>query len=256
MRFEYHRLACRFAIAVAAVLIAGRAAQAGQISIAVAANFTEAAKQIGDAFEAETGHDAVLSFGSTGQLYTQISQGAPFEVFLAADALRPARAVSEGYGVDGTAFTYAVGRIVLWSADADLVNGGETLTGGGFDKIAIANPETAPYGTAAVEAMKALGVFDALAAKIVRGNNIAQTFQFVQTGNAELGFVALSQIAADDDGSRWVVPSELYAPIRQDAVLLKAGTGNEAASDFLDFLKGDTATAIIEKYGYGVESAK
>ena len=136
------------------------------------------------------------------------------------------------------------------------MNGGETLTGGGFDKIAIANPETAPYGTAAVEAMRALGVFDALAAKIVRGNNIAQTFQFVQTGNAELGFVALSQIAADDDGSRWVVPSELYAPIRQDAVLLKAGTGNEAASDFLDFLKGDTATAIIEKYGYGVESAK
>ena len=149
MRFEYHR----FAIAVAAVLIAGRAAQAGQTSIGVAANFTEAAKEIGDAFEAETGHDAVLSFGSTGQLYTQISQGAPFEVFLAADALRPARAVSEGYGVDGTAFTYAVGRIVLWSADADLVNGDETLTGGGFDKIAIANPETAPYGTAAVEAM-------------------------------------------------------------------------------------------------------
>ena len=214
-----------------------------------------AAKEIALAFTAETGHDAVLSFGSTGQLYTQITQGAPFEVFLAADTARPAKALKEGLGVAGSDFTYAVGRIVLWSADAGLVKGEETLREAGFDKIAIANPETAPYGTAAVEAMQALGVYDALSGRFVQGNNIAQTFQFVQTGNAELGFVAASQIAGSDAGSRWDVPSELYAPIRQDAVLLENGADNEAAKAFLDFLKGPSAATVIEKYGYGVESA-
>ena len=235
-------------------LFAGSAA-AGQANVAVAANFTEAAKEIAAAFKAETGHDALLSFGSTGQLYTQITQEAPFEVFLAADEARPAKALDEGYGVEGTDFTYAVGRIVLWSTDGDLVKGEETLADGAFEKIAIANPETAPYGAAAVAAMKGLGVYDALAAKIVQGNNIAQAFQFVQTGNAELGFVAASQIAGSEAGSGWDVPADLYAPIRQDAVLLKKGEANEAAQAFLDFLKGPDAAAVIEKYGYGTETA-
>lgn len=225
---------------------------ADEARIAVAANFTDAAKEIAAAFEEETGDEAVLSFGSTGQLYNQISQGAPFEVFLAADTKRPAKAVEEGYGVEGTRFTYAIGQIVLWSREADLVTGEDTLKGADFDKIAIANPKAAPYGAAAVEAMKALGVYDALQPKIVQGNNIAQTFQFVDTGNAALGFVALSQVAMSDEGSRWAVPPELYEPIRQDAVLLKTGAGNAAAKAFLDFLKGPKAGEIIEKYGYAV----
>ncbi|MFZ2099898.1 MAG: molybdate ABC transporter substrate-binding protein [Oricola sp.] len=241
------------ALVVAALL--ADTALAGEAKVAVAANFTDAANEIAAAFKAETGHEAVLSFGSTGQLYTQITQDAPFEVLLSADDIRPAKAVEDGLGVAGSTFTYAIGRIVLWSADAGLVKGEETLKAGGFDKIALANPETAPYGAAAVEAMKALGVHDALAAKIVQGNNIAQTFQFVETGNAELGFVAASQIAGTDAGSRWEVPADLYTPIRQDAVLLKKGEGNEAATAFLDFLKSPAAAAVIGKYGYGVESA-
>ncbi|GAB4360680.1 MAG: molybdate ABC transporter substrate-binding protein [Oricola sp.] len=228
---------------------------AGEAHVAVAANFTAPAKEIASAFEVETGHHVLLSFGATGQLYAQIRQDAPFEVFLAADAARPARALEEGIAVAGSGFTYAVGRIVLWSADGDLVTGGDTLRTGSFEKIAVANPETAPYGAAAVEAMKALGVYDALKGKFVQGNNIAQTFQFVETGNAELGFVAASQVADSDAGSRWDVPVGLYAPIRQDAVLLAKGEGNEAASAFLEFLKGPKATAVIERYGYGVGPA-
>jgi len=238
---------------VVASLLSGPAV-AGRTNVAVAANFTQAAKEIAAAFQAETGHEAVLSFGSTGQLYTQITQDAPFEVFLAADTRRPAKALADGFGVEGSDFTYAIGKIVLWSTDADRVKGADTLDADGFDRIAIANPETAPYGAAAVEAMKGLGVYDALEGKIVQGNNIAQAFQFVETGNAELGFVAKSQIAGSDAGSRWEVPSDLYAPIRQDAVLLKKGADNAAAAAFLDFLKGPVAGAVIKKYGYGVES--
>ena len=230
-------------------------ASADQTNVAVAANFTEAANEIGAAFKAATGHDAVFSFGATGQLYTQITQDAPFEVFLSADNVRTVKAIEEGFGVKGTDFTYAIGKIVLWSANADLVTGEDTLKAGTFAKIAVANPETAPYGAAAVEAMKALGVYDGLQARIVQGTNIAQTYQFVETGNAELGFVALSQIAAGNKGSRWVVPAELYTPIKQDAVLLKKGEQSAAAKAFLDFLKGPAAAAVIEKYGYGTGSA-
>ena len=226
-------------------------AEAGEASVAVAANFTEAAKEIGKLFEAETGHRAVFSFGSTGQLYTQISQGAPFEVFLAADATRPAKALAEGLAVAGSGFTYATGRIVLYSRDAGLVQGPETLETAGFAKLAIANPATAPYGAAAVETLRALGLYDALAPRLVRGQNIVQTYQFVETGNAELGFVALSQLAGHDGGSRWLVPAALYAPIAQDAVLLERGAGNAAARAFLAFLKGPAAGAVKRKYGYG-----
>lgn len=230
-------------------------AHAGEAKIAVAANFTEAAKEIGEAFNAATGHRPIFSFGSTGQLYAQITQGAPFEVFLAADRERPQKAAAEGYAVPESLFTYAVGRIVLYSAGETLVNGEETLKANAFRKIAIANPATAPYGAAAVETMQALGVYDALKAKVVQGASIAQAYQFVATGNAELGFVALSQIAAHDNGSRWIVPENLHAPIAQDAVLLKTGEGEEAAEAFIAFLKGPAARAIIERYGYGVPSA-
>ena len=251
------RLDRKWTTGVAAVFVGffSVPAPAAETNVAVAANFTDAAKEIAALFAEQTDHEAVLSFGSTGQLYTQITQDAPFEVFLSADNERTVTAIEEGFGVADSDFTYAIGKIVLWSANADLVKGEETLKAGVFDKIAIANPETAPYGAAAVETMKALGVYDGLHARIVQGNNIAQTFQFVETGNAELGFVALSQIAASDAGSRWVVPNDLYEPIRQDAVLLKKGEASEAAKAFLDFLKGPAAAAVIEKYGYGIESA-
>ncbi|MEF2551604.1 molybdate ABC transporter substrate-binding protein [Aurantimonas sp. A2-1-M11] len=225
-------------------------AMADTIYVAVAANFTDAANGIAAAFAAASGHEAALSFGATGQLYTQITQNAPFEVFLAADDERPTLSVEQGYGVAGSVFTYATGQLVLYSAEPGVMIGPDTLEAGAFDQIAIANPETAPYGAAAVEAMKALGVYDALRSKIVQGQSIGQAYQFVETGNAEVGFVALGQVSQTEAGARWIVPQDLYAPIRQDAVLLKAGEANPAAVAFVEFLKGDEAAAIIETYGY------
>jgi molybdate transport system substrate-binding protein len=227
-----------------------RAAQSAETRVAVAANFTEAARQIAEEFERATGHRALLSFGSTGQLFTQITQDAPFEVFLAADAERPLKAVEQGLALADSRFTYAVGRLVLFSADAERVKGEETLRAGAFEKLAIANPTTAPYGAAAIAVLKQLGVHDALQPKLVQGNDLAQTYQFVETGNAELGFVALSQIARKAGGSRWIVPASLHEPIQQDAVLLKQGTANEAAQAFLAYLKGPQARAVLEQYGY------
>jgi molybdate transport system substrate-binding protein len=228
---------------------------AGEVKVAVAANFTEAAQEIGALFEKATGDQAVFSFGATGQLYTQITQEAPFEVFLSADQKTPKKAVTEGFAVPDSLFTYATGKVVLFSKSKDLVKGAETLKEGKFAKIAIANPETAPYGAAGVEVMKKLGVYDALAGKIVQGNNIAQAYQFIETGNAEVGFVALSQLINKNEGSRWIVPDNLYAMIAQDAVLLKKGEDNPAAKAFLAFLKGPEARAVKEKYGYGVGAA-
>ena len=242
----------RVLIAFHVVAVLTVTAEAGTVNVADAANFTDEANEIAVAFADATEHDAVLSFGSTGQFYTQITQGAPFQVFLAADDERPALAVQQGYGVAGTVFTYAIGQLVLYSAEAGKVTGPQTLKDGDFQQIAIANPETAPYGAAAVETMKALDVYDGLTAKIVQGQNIAQAYQFVETGNAEIGFVALGQVSQTDAGSRWVVPPELYQPIRQDAVLLKTGEGNPAAAAFLDFLKGQEAGAVIQKYGYAI----
>jgi molybdate transport system substrate-binding protein len=238
---------------ISALAIGGHAV-AGQSNIAVAANFTEAAKEIAAAFKAKTGHDAVLSFGATGQLYTQITQGAPFDVVLSADTERPKKAVDDGLGVAESRFTYAIGKLVLWSKNPNLVKGEDTLKGGAFAKLAIANPVAAPYGAAAVETMKALKLDEALQPKIVQGNSIAQTFQFIDTGNAELGFVALSQLAGKSEGSRWMVPQAVYSPIKQDAVLLKRGVANEAATAFMSFLKGTEARAIIGKYGYAIDS--
>ena len=228
-------------------------AHAAEFNVAVAANFTDPAKEIAQQFQTKTGHKAVLSFGATGQFYTQITQAAPFHVFFSADQSTPKKLVDEGLAVGDTLFTYAVGKIVLFSTNASLVTGEQTLRDGKFNKIAIANPTVAPYGEAAIETMKALRVYDALTSKIVQGSNIAQTFQFVETGNAELGFVALSQVITRKDGSRWLVPANLYTPIRQDAVLLKTGATNEAAKSFLTFMKGPEAAAVIEKFGYGTK---
>jgi molybdate transport system substrate-binding protein len=247
-----------FVVAVVGALAtaAAQPAAAAQINVAVAANFTEAAKEIAAAFERKTGDKVLLSFGSSGQFYTQITQDAPFQVFLSADQERPEKAVAEGFAVPDSRFTYAVGKLALWSKDADYVKGPETLEQGRFAKIALANPAVAPYGAAAVETMKALKVFDKLQPKFVQGNDISQTFQFVDTGNAELGFVALSQIIARDAGSRWIVPANLYTAIKQDAVLLKKAAGNETARAFVAFLKGPEAAAIEAKFGYGTPESK
>jgi molybdate transport system substrate-binding protein len=228
-------------------------ASAAEINIAVAANFINAAKDIAAAFKAKTGHDAVLSFGSSGEFYTQITQDAPFQIFLSADEERPKRLVDDGLGVVDSRFTYAIGKLVLWSTKPDLVKGEETLETGAFARLAICNPVAAPYGAAAVETMKSLKLFDTVRPKLVEGANISQAFEFVETGNAELGFVALSQVAGNNAGSRWLVPQNLYKPIRQDAVLLKKGATEAAATAFMTFLKGPEAHAIIEKYGYAFD---
>lgn len=236
-------------------LTIGAAAQAAETKVAVAANFTAAAKEIATAFEAETGHTAVLSFGSTGKIYTQIANGAPFSLFLAADQARPIKAEKEGLAVADTRFTYAQGKIVLYSTDPALVDseGAVLQSPDKFDKLAIANPKTAPYGAAAMETLANLKVPSAVMDALVQGDSISQTHQFVASGNAQLGFVALSQVVDSKEGSQWVVPSDLYTPIKQDVVLLKTGADDEAAKAFLAFLKGDTAKAIILKFGYGVE---
>ncbi len=227
------------------------AVQAGTVHVAVAANFTEPAREIAAAFEKATHHQAVLSFGSSGAFYTQIANGAPFDVFLSADAERPQAAERAGLTVPQTRFTYATGRLVLYSAQPGLVDAaGSVLRRGSFDKIAIADPALAPYGIAAIETMRRYGVAETLAPKIVKGTSIAQAYQFVATGAAQLGFVALSEVAARPGGSRWIVPERLHAPIAQQAVLLRPGAGNPAARSFLTFLRSGTARAIIKRYGY------
>ena len=226
--------------------------EAGQTHVAVAANFTEPAKEIAALFKQKTGNEAVLIFGASGAFLTQITHSAPFEVFLSADEDRPKAAIDGGFAVADSRFTYAIGRLMLWSRVVDVTKGDEALKAGNFAKLSIANPTAAPYGTAAIETMKSLQVYDALKPKIVQGNSIAQAFQFVDTRNAELGFVALSQLHDVTQGTRWEVPQNLYAPIRQDAVLLKRGEKDEASLAFLAFLKGPEARAIIEKFGYAL----
>jgi molybdate transport system substrate-binding protein len=218
-------------------------------TIAVAANFTALAEELAEIFAEETGHRPMLSFGSTGQLYAQISQGAPFEVFLAAGDERPRIAIEEGFAVGGTAFTYALGRLVLYSPGRD-VSDGEAALREPFGKLAIADPAAAPYGAAAIETLEALGLYDATKGRLVTGENISQTLQFVETGNAELGFVAASQVVGRPH--QWLVPSDLHQPIRQDAVLLKPGETSDAARAFLDFLQSGEAVALIEAAGYDV----
>lgn len=221
---------------------------------AVAANFTAAAKEIAVAFEKRTGNRVILSSGSTGQLHAQILNGAPFEIFLAADVEHPEALERDGVAVARARFTYAIGKLVLWSAKPDFVDSkGAVLKDGAFAKLAVANPKTAPYGTAALEALEKLGLKDAVAAKLVYGENIAQTHQFVATGAAAIGFVALAQVIGSEEGSRWMVPDGLYTPIRQQAVLVKKGEANPAAKAFFAFLKGPEAIAIINKFGYATD---
>jgi molybdate transport system substrate-binding protein len=241
----------RLGLALTLVGLLAGAAQAETVHVAVAANFTAVAEQLAPLFTTETGHDVTYSFGATGLLYTQISQGAPFEILLAADDERPALAVAEGFGVTGSVFTYAIGALALYSTALDVSDGQAVLSGGAFDKLAIADPQTAPYGRAAVETLEALGLAQAITPKLVTGENITQALQFVETGNAELGFVAASQVIGKT--GVWIVPPDLHAPIRQDAVLLKAGEANPAAIAFLDFLRSETAIAVIESAGYRVE---
>ncbi|MDR7232563.1 molybdate transport system substrate-binding protein [Caulobacter sp. BE264] len=227
------------------------AALAGETKVAVAANFTEPAMAIAARFKARTGHEAVLSFGSSGQFYTQIANGAPYEVFLSADVERPQKAEAERLAVVGSRFTYATGRLVLFSRTPGLVDGGgAVLASSRFDKLAIADPKAAPYGQAAIETLTKLKRYDAVRPRLVMGASISQAFQFVQTGAAELGFVALSQVVNDKGGSRWIVPAANHAPIEQQAVLLKTGVNNDAAKAFLAFLKSAEAKAIIRRYGY------
>jgi molybdate transport system substrate-binding protein len=241
-----------FGLVLAGVLGAGPAL-AAETQVAVAANFTEPAKEIATAFRAATGHTATLSFGSSGEFYAQMAHGAPYEVFLSADADRPAKAEQDGLGVTGSRFTYAIGRLVLYSKTPGLVDGaGAVLSGARFAKLAIADPAAAPYGAAAVQTMKKLGAYDRVKPKMVTGTSISQTYQFVQTGAAELGFVAYSQVINQNGGSRWLVPSGDHAPINQQAILLYTGAKNPAAKAFLDFLKNSAAVAIIRKYGYEV----
>jgi len=244
------RIVFGFWVAFAAIVMSGVPALAGSTHVAVAANFADAAKEIAFTFKAKTGHEAVLSFGSSGQFLVQIQQGAPFKVFLSADEERPKALVAEGLALSDTRFTYAIGKLVLWSKNPIFVKDEATLQAQAFAKIAIANPAAAPYGVAALDVLKSLKLNDALKSKIVMGNSIAQTYQFIDTGNAELGFVALSQLVGQTGGSRWLVPQALYSEIRQDAVLLKSGAGDEVAKAFLAFLKSSEARAIIEKFGY------
>lgn len=229
-------------------------ALAADVQVAVAANFTAPMKILAAEFEKDTGHRAILSFGATGKFYAQIRNGAPFEVFLAADDGTPKKLEQEGAAVKGSRFTYATGRLALWSARPGLVDArGEVLRKGGFGKLAIAAPKLAPYGAAAVETMTRLGLLAALQPKLVTGESMGQAFSFVSTGNAELGFVALSQIHENGklaSGSAWIVPETLHSAIRQDAVLLVKARDNKAAQQLMDFLKTEKARAVIRSFGY------
>ena len=246
----------RWFMALLTVASISHPAMADEVRVAVAANFTGAAQELAPLFEKLTGHSVKISFGSTGKLYTQIENGAPFDVFLAADSRRPKKAEDEGLAVAGTRFTYAKGKLVLWSPKKGIFKDGEAyLKKRSFSRVALANPKTAPYGLAAEQVLEHLGLWGDVQGKLVRGDSIAQTFQFVATGNAELGFVAYSQIMKwkDRDGSLWIVPDSYYAPIEQQAVLLKKGADNPAARAFVEFLEGVKARSVIEGFGYGLE---
>ena len=234
-------------------LLAG-AAHADTVSVAVAANFTAPMQKIAAEFAKDTGHKAELSFGATGKFYAQISNGAPFGVLLAADDTTPAKIAREGKGVADSRFTYAVGKLVLWSKQDGYVDAqGAVLKTGKFQHVAIANPKLAPYGLAAEQTLTQLGLLEQIKLKFVQGENIGQTYQFAATGNAELGFVALSQVMEDGkikSGSAWLVPSSMHEPIRQDAIVLNTAKDNAAAKALMDYLRGDKARAIITSYGY------
>lgn len=253
---SFRNLKMNFIRPLLLALLCTSATHADEVKVAVAANFTGPMQVISVLFERDTGHKASLAFGGTGKFYAQIVNGAPFEVLLAADDQTPARLVKEGHAIAGSDFTYAIGKLVLWSNDPNLVDArGEILRKGGFKHLAIANPKTAPYGSAAVQTMTGLGLFESLKLLFVQGENIGQTHQFVATGAAELGFVAYSQVIKNgriDSGSGWIVPGNLHEPIRQDAVLLAKGKDKSAAIALLNYLKGETAQTVIKSFGYAL----
>ncbi len=233
-------------------------ASAEEVRVAVAANFRAALSEIVKLFERDTRHTALVSSGSSGKFYAQINHGAPFDVFFSADVMRPQRIEEEGLAVPGSRFTYAIGRLTLWSPDPNMIEGeGLTvLSNGPFEHLAMANPKTAPYGAAAKHILEALGLWNHIKGRIVQGENIGQAFHFVYSQNAQLGFVALSQVLGpkiNGAGSRWDVPENLHEPLRQQAILLITGQQNKAATAFLDYVKGPKARTIIEQFGYGLE---
>lgn len=249
----------RCALPLTAMLLCAATSHAGEVQVAVAANFAAPLVQIAAGFTAATGHTLKVSSGATGKFYAQIAAGAPFEVLIAADQATPARLVQDGLAVAGSRYTYAIGKLALWSAQPGYVDAqGAVLAAAKFSHLAVANPKTAPYGRAAMDVLQARGLTATLAPKIVTGESIAQAYQFVYSGNAELGFVALSQLLVPGKpagGSYWLVPPALYGEIRQDAVLLKAGDANPAAAALLAWLKTEPAKAIIQVYGYGHAAA-
>lgn len=248
--------ATRFAPLCLAGLMAAAigTAHADEVQVAVAANFTAPIQAIAADFEKDTGHKLITSFGATGQFYTQIKNGAPFEVFLAADDSTPQKIETEGATVKGSRFTYATGTLALWSAKDNYVDAnGKVLSDNQYQHLSIANPKAAPYGLAATQVLAKRGLTDKVKAKLVEGQSISQAYQFVSTGNAELGFVALSQIYKDGKvtgGSAWIVPADMHDPIKQDAVILNKGKDNPAAKALVDYLKGPKAAAVIKSYGY------
>lgn len=255
-----HRHARRFALAVSLLAALPTTGRAGSVTVAVAANFARPMETLASRFEAASGNEVTIVLGSTGKLYAQIAHGAPFDVLLAADAERPRRLAEDGLGAPETRFTYAIGRLVLWSTDPEAIgpDGRAALETGGFRHLAIANPELAPYGAAAREVLQNLGVWNEVEPKLVRGESIGQTFQLVATGNAELGLVALAQLSGPGEeiaGSRWDVPADLHTPIRQDAILLSRAASNETARAFLAFLRSPEAQGVIERFGYAIATS-
>lgn len=244
----------KFGLLGALLATMAQVANAGEVSAAVAANFTEPVKQIVELFQKETGHTVKLSFGSSGKFTSQIKEGAPFDVFLAADEKNPKLLEKEGLAVEGSRFVYALGKLVLWSAQPGFVDDkGYVLRKGNYNKIAYADPKLAPYGLAAKETLEDQGLWTVVQGKLVTGESITQTYQFAATGNAELAFIALSQITKDGkvtEGSWWVVPAHMYNPIKQAAVQLTAAKDKEAAKAFMTFLKSEKAVAIIRNFGY------
>ncbi|MEY3288586.1 MAG: hypothetical protein RLZZ419_828 [Pseudomonadota bacterium] len=241
-------------IIMIAFLLFGQSSWSATVLVAVAANFSKPMTEIATEFEKATGHSAHLSFGSSGKFVAQMENGGPFDVLLSADEKGPEKLEQAGLTVPNTRFVYALGKLVLWSATPGYVDDqGNILTTGGFKHLALADPKLAPYGAAAVEVLKKMKLFDKLSPLFVQGENIAQTYQFISTANAELGFVALSQVIENGKiatGSGWIIPDDQYAPIRQGAVLMKKGAENPAAPALLAYLKSTPALAIIEKYGY------
>lgn len=228
-------------------------AWAEDVKVAVAANFAPAMEALKADFEQRSGHRLRISTGSTGQLYAQIQQGADYQVFLAADAEFPARAVESGVAVSGTRFPYALGRLVLYSArEPSLIQGVDSLRQGGWNKLAIADPKVAPYGKAAIQVLKRMNLWPQVEGKLVRGRSVAQAMNFIATGNADLGFVSLSQVIHGEPGKYWLVPESWHDPIRQEAVLLLPGKGKAAPQAFLTYLKSESAAKILKQYGYVV----